>query len=224
MKKTFVFCAILLCFSSLNAIELNFSYFIPFGGGFASPVSPLGFDDLGMTFGEYFGISTGIVLYNVGGMAIKGIPGLQVNGSATGPFASLNVPLYLKLIFPLDFIKFELKGGGFLFYNFGVALSKNFDAGLGTLLGYDTLNSSFQIDNNIGIGWRIGGEFTVYITKNIGIIAGVNYLSGFSKLNIQGQYTATKGTTVTPGNVAYPDAYLDYSGLVISVGFEYLFN
>lgn len=225
MKRTIITAAMALIFAgSMHSIELNFAYFIPFNGGFASPIAPVGFDDLGFTFGDYFGISTGLVLYNVGGMAIKGIEGLQVNGASTGPFASLNIPLYLKIILPLDFIKFELKGGGFVFYNFGVALNKSFDAGLAKLLGYDTLVSSFQFDNNIGIGWRAGAEITVFITKNIGIVAGANFLSGFSVMNIRGQYTATTGTTVVPGTVNYPNAFLDYTGIVVSIGVDYLFN
>lgn len=224
MKKTLI-SAVLALFTvtSAHAIKLTFSYFVPFGGNFSTPVAPVGFDDLGVTFGDYFGISTGLNLYNIGGMNVKGIPNFSMSAAGTTSFLSLNIPLYLKIILPMNVVKIELKGGGFAFYNFGLALNKDFDAALARAYGYDTLVSSFRTDNNIGFGWRAGGDITVYVTKNIGIMIGANYLSGASTLNIQGQYTATRGTTVIPGTVNYSQAYVDYTGLTLTIGGEYLF-
>ncbi len=213
-----------LAVSGAHAIGISFSYFFPNGGRFASPIAPLGFDDIGPTFGKHFGISTGLNLYNIGGMSVKGVP-FSGEDAFTGSFISLNVPLYAKLIVPMGFVKLELKAGGFAFYNFGMQLSKEFDKAYALSLGYAALSTyELKIDNPIGLGWRVGGDLIFYVTETVGISAGVHYLSGSIPLKIRGSYFGgASGGSVVNGTVNFPDAYLDYSGWVISIGGEYNF-
>lgn len=203
-------------------IGLSFHYFFPSNGDFSNPVAPIGLDDIGIKFGDYFGISTGLTLYNIGGMSIKGLD-FSMPNSGTGPFLSLNIPLYAKLMLNIaNVVEFQVCGGGFAFYNFNVKLNGNFDRALASYKGLDTLTSTTTLDNNIGLGWMAGGKITIYVTKQIGIIFGGYYLAGESKLNINGTYVgASQAGGYTTGTIAYPNAALDYRGIVLFIGGDY---
>jgi hypothetical protein len=118
---------------------------------------------------------------------------------------------------------FRLKGGGFIFYNFGNHINYgNFDREIRNYYTWDVANSSFEYDNKIGYGFLVGGEIILYFTKKFGMNFEINYLSGGSNLNYRGSViggTLENGIRKIP--LVYPDARLDFTGWEITIGVLY---
>ena len=146
--------------------------------------------------------------------------GLSSREPLVGPFFNLMVPLELILQFGTDNFEFRIKGGGFVFYNFGTKLNNgNIDRALIEHLNWTVANNSFEFDNNIGYGYEFGVEYIQYFSRRFGVSLGANYYIGGSKLNLRGPVTgATEAQGVLTTELNFPDAKLDYTGLEISVG------
>lgn len=198
---------------------VSFSFFFPKNGYFSAPISPFSIRGLGFNLTNYLAIETGGSLYRMSGMNITD-ENLASKEPLVGPFFNLMVPLELILQFGTNDFEFRIKGGGFVFYNFGTKLNNgNLDRALLEYLSWDVANNNFQFDNNIGYGYEFGVEYIHYFSRQFGVSVGANYYIGGSKLNLRGPVTgATTQLGVITTELDFPDSRLDYTGLEISVG------
>lgn len=198
---------------------VSFSFFFPKNGYFSTPISPFSIRGIGFNLTNYLAIETGGSLYRMTGMNITD-ENLNSREPLVGPFFNLMVPLELVLQFGTNDFEFRIKGGGFVFYNFGTKLNNgNIDRALIEHLNWTVANNSFEFDNNIGYGYEFGAEYIQYFSRRFGVSIGANYYIGGSKLNLRGPVTgATTQLGVISKELDFPDARLDYTGLEISFG------
>jgi hypothetical protein len=198
---------------------VSFSFFFPKNGYFSAPISPFSIRGIGFNLTNFLAIETGGSLYRMSGMNITD-ENLKSREPLVGPFFNLMVPLELILQFGTNDFEFRIKGGGFVFYNFGTKLNNgNIDRALIEHLNWTVANNSFEFDNNIGYGYEFGIEYIQYFSRRFGVSLGANYYIGGSKLNLRGPVTgATEQLGIVTEVLDFPDAKLDYTGLEISVG------
>ena len=198
---------------------VSFSFFFPKNGYFSAPISPFSIRGIGFNLTNFLAIETGGSLYRMTGMNITD-ENLNSKEPLVGPFFNLMVPLELVLQFGTNDFEFRVKGGGFVFYNFGTKLNNgNIDRALVEHLNWTVANNRFEFDNNIGYGYEFGVEYIQYFSRRFGVSLGANYYIGGSKLNLRGPVTgATEQLGIVTEELNFPDAKLDYTGLEISVG------
>jgi hypothetical protein len=198
---------------------VSFSFFFPKNGYFSAPISPFSIRGIGFNLTNFLAIETGGSLYRMSGMNITD-ENLKSREPLVGPFFNLMVPLELILQFGTNDFEFRIKGGGFVFYNFGTKLNNgNIDRALIEHLNWTVANNSFEFDNNIGYGYEFGIEYIQYFSRRFGVSLGANYYIGGSKLNLRGPVTgATEQLGIVTEVLDFPDAKLDYTGLEISIG------
>jgi hypothetical protein len=198
---------------------VSFSFFFPKNGYFSAPISPFSLRGIGFNLTNNIAIETGASVYRMSGMNITEIP-FESKEPMVGPFFNVLVPLELVLQFGNQYFEFRLKGGGFAFYNFGTKLNTgNIDRALAEQLSWEVVNTDFEFDNKIGLGYEFGAEYIQYINNQFGISIGANYFIGGSDLNLRGNYSG--GSTslgITTQDVEYTTSQLDYTGLEISIG------
>ena len=229
-----VLLVLVLAAGSAAGVGVTFCYFLPRGGSFSHPVSPLSLQDVGLTFGRYFGVAGSLSLYTFSGMGLTEADGtpLELGAPAVGPFASILGSLVGKLILPIkirEVVRFELVGKG------GVFGCLNFDPPLITrtvedyLAGstYEALTAAFEADGRWGWGWVFGGSATWYLTSQLGVTVGALYYLGGAELRLSGSYDAYDADLGAGGyveNAPLPEtlegARLDFSGLELQVGFS----
>jgi len=224
MKKCLILIAAMTALVSTTAkcqdVGLSFSYFFPKNGDFSVPVTPLSIRGIGFDFTSFSGIETGVSLYRMSGMNIKDIP-FSSDKALVGPFFSILVPVELVIFAESRRATFKIKGGGFAFYNFDTKLNEgNIDRALKEELNWEVINTDFQVDNTIGLGYLFGGELVYYINKKLGLNMEIQYLIGESDLNMQGTYTGlpSENEGLQTVEVSYPDSKLDFTGFEISLG------
>jgi hypothetical protein len=212
---------ILLLANFAFSIGINMSYFFPSGGYFSNPIAPLSLKDFGLTLGDFFGVSTSISLYHIGGMKIKGLP-FEMDKPGVGPFTSFNLALFPKVIIPLQKAEATLFAGGFVFYNFNPKLlSGNIEQALAQAEGWDTAQTQLKFDNKWGKGMLYGASFTYYLRENLGLVLSAVYYDGSSSLNLRGECIGGKeGRVNVKKQVSYPSSKLDYRGIEFSLGVE----
>lgn len=221
MKKYIIIFVVALLSTTTQAQEfgLSFSYFIPKNGDFSTPISPFSFRGVGLNFGKYFAVETGITLYRMSGLGMKDIP-FDSKRSLVGPNFTVFVPGELVLQFPGNGFEFDIKGGGFVFYGFNQKLNYgNIDRALRTMEGWDVVNSDFAYENKPGYGIHAGVELSVNVTKQFGVSFEVNYLMGSSGLPLKGSYSG--GLLGGPNQTKAADfntAKIDLTGLEFSIG------
>ena len=67
-----------------------------------------------------------------------------------------------------------------------------------------------QFQNNFGLGYHFGVEYTFYINQQIGLSFGGEYFVGGSKLAFTGSYTgASTAGDLESVLIDYPDSRLD---------------
>jgi hypothetical protein len=198
---------------------VSFSFFFPKNGYFSAPISPFSIRGLGFNLTKNLAIETGGSLYRMSGMNITD-ENLTSREPLVGPFFNLMVPLELILQFGTDDFDFRIKGGGFVFYNFGTKLNNgNIDRALIEYLNWTVANNRFDFDNNIGYGYEFGVEYVQYFNRRFGVSLGANYYIGGAKLHLRGPVTgATEQQGVITTQLDFPDSKLDYTGLEISIG------
>ena len=204
---------------SAQEVGMSFSYFLPKGGYFTTPISPFSFRGVGVDFNRFVGVETGFTLYRMSGLAVKDLP-YEPDGPVIGPVFTLLIPLELVLQVGNSQQEFRLKGGGFLFRNFDKKLhSGNLDGAIRSFEGWDVANSDFDYENNFGFGFQAGVEYIIYVTSQFGISLGGNYFIGDADMGLEGSYTG--GVMAGPletKSVSYPDSKVDFTGLEISLG------
>jgi hypothetical protein len=222
MKKLII-TALLTTFSmQLHAqdLGLSFSYFIPKNGYFSVPVTPFSLRGVGFDLNRFFAIESGFTLYRMSGMGVKDLPWESTN-PLIGPFFTLMVPVEGVISFNFNNSAIKLKGGGFVFYNFGTNINEgNLDRELRQYLDWEVLNSDFSVNNNVGLGYHFGLEYILYFSSKFGLSFEAYYLSGNSPLDMKGSYVGipNDGDFLTQETVEYPDAKLDFTGYEFSIG------
>jgi len=199
---------------------VSFSFFFPKNGYFSAPISPLSLRGIGFNITNNLALETGGSLYRMSGMNVTHLP-FESREPIVGPFFNLMVPVELILQFGNNDFEFRIKGGGFVFYNFGTKLNYgNLDRAFVDFFNWSVANSNMQFDNKIGYGYEFGVEYVQYFSRKFGVSLGANYFIGGSNLNFRGNVSGatndSNGVIVTA--VSYPDATLDYTGLEISIG------
>ena len=198
---------------------VSFSFFLPKNGYFSAPISPFSIRGLGFNLTNYLAIETGGSLYRMSGMSVTNVP-FATREPIVGPFFNLMVPLELILQFGNNDFEFRIKGGGFVFYNFGTKLNNgNLDRALVEYLEWSVANNNFDFDNKIGYGYEFGVEYIQYFNRRFGISFGANYYIGGANLNLRGAVTGgTDQLGIITTALEFSDAKLDYTGLELSVG------
>lgn len=215
---------LILVFASLimkgQDFGLSFSYFIPKNGYFSVPVTPFSIRGVGFDITRFFAIESGFTLYRISGMGVKGLP-FESKSPLIGPFFSMMVPLEGVITFNFSNQAIKLKGGGFIFYNFDTKIIEgNLDRELIESLGWEVLNSDFNITNNIGYGYHFGAEYIIYFSKKFGISLEAYYMSGSSPLDMKGTYKGIPedGDLITEDAADFKKAELDFTGYELSIG------
>lgn len=208
--------------SYTQQVGASFSYFFPKNGYFSIPVAPISFKDLGIKFGKYAGLTSGLTLYRLSGMGVKGLP-FESKTPLMGPLFAVMLPLSLKIIIPTSILKFELIGGGFGYFPFwNHLIYGNLNKEIAEYEGWDITSSNLQFDNKFGLGYNYGAKLTYFINKKIGAVLGAFYYNASSDVNIRGEiYGGNYNQTIESKPVNYSSSKLDFSGWEISLGVDY---
>ncbi len=204
--------------SKAQEFGVSFSFFMPRNGYFSTPVSPLSLRGIGFDLNRFVSIETGFTLYRIPGMNVTGMP-FDSKEPIMGPFFSFLVPLDLVLTFGSQSNYFSLKGGGFTYINFDNRVNYgNLDRALVDFTGLEVVNSQVQFQNNLGLGYHFGAEYTFYVNQQFGLAFGAEYFVGGSKLAFVGSYTgASTAGGLESQPIDYPDSRLDFAGLELSI-------
>lgn len=197
---------------------VSFSYFLPKKGYFSTPVSPISFRGLGVDVTNWFALETGITLYRMSGLHVKGVP-FESNKPFIGPNFTFLVPAegVIQLIGQSQ--EFRIRGGVFFFAGLGNKLKEgNIDRAIRDYENWEVANSSFQFKSKPGWGTIFGAEYVFYYKNQFGISLGANYLIGDSKLNLTGSYTGGTTAGLTTVSADYPDSKVDLTGFELSLG------
>lgn len=222
MRKILLITIVSILFSIKSNSQdfgISASFFIPKNGYFSAPISPLSIRGVSLASAGIFSIDIGGSLYRMSGMSITNVP-FDTRNPMVGPFFNVMVPLEAVINLGNSNSSFLIKGGGFVFYNFGTKLNYgNLDRAMVDYLNLEIANSDFNFDNTIGYGYEFGIEYIQYLNRQFGITLGANYYIGGANLNLRG---TVKGVGIN-GNISttpidFQDAKLDYTGLEISVG------
>ena len=220
MKKILLSILFLLFLNLSHAQEfgLSFSYFLPRNGYFSTPISPFSLRGVGVSLNNYLAIQTGASLYRMSGLNIIDIP-MESKDALLGPNFTVFVPLELVLQLQGRKAEFDIKGGAFAFHGFGQKLNYgNFDRTIRQYENWAVANADLNFDNNPGVGWQAGVEFSFNVTQQFSVSLEVNYLMGTAKFPLKGSYTGGINNSITTKIVDYPEAKVDFTGLEFSIG------
>ncbi|MCG8318852.1 MAG: hypothetical protein MI921_05085 [Cytophagales bacterium] len=206
-------------------IGVSASFFIPENGYFSAPISPISLRGVGINMTDYLSLETGITLYRMSGLNVKELP-FESKKPLIGPAFTVLVPLELVLEFGVENHVFQIKGGGFSFFNFDQKINEgNLDRALLDYTGWEVLNSNFDADNNIGFGIHFGAEYILYIKNNFGISMGGYYYLGQAEVNLSGTLTGGSGNSgIDTISESFPGSEVDFTGLEISLGILFSTN
>jgi hypothetical protein len=225
MKRTIFILSIFLMIISSNigkAQSIGFSYLFPSNGYFSHPIAPVHIN-LPLKFNNFFQISPGISLQNIGGMSMSGFGDEYKSDRAlVGPFQSFNFSVIPTIVIPTKYIELELMGGAFGFLSMNKKLmTGNFNDMLTEAHSYTSIQSDLNFENHIfGWGYVFGAKLNFYVRDNIwGYISGKYYI-GNQAMPINGiiNYTSTDNQTLQEKNINFPDALINYQGFEISIG------
>lgn len=125
---------------------VSFSFFFPKNGYLSTPISPFSLRGIGFDLTQNIAIETGGTLYRMSGMNISNLP-FESRDPLVGPFFNVLVPLELVFKVGTQDFEFKVKGGGFLFYNFGTKLNEgNIDRALRVYHDWEVVNSNLQFE------------------------------------------------------------------------------
>ena len=208
--------------ASASGIGISLSYLFPRDGTFSTPVSPLSVRDIGVTFGQYVGVSAGLSLYSMHGLALRSGDDLAVvYPNVIGPVYTGVASLAAKVIAPLGPVRLTASVGGFGAYLIDM---HTIDGGFDKLVREEeevtAVTTDFTIDGSWGFGWVFGGSVLVEITEEFGILLGANYYLGGAPVTITGSYSGDASGASPPPYL--DDVSIDLSGLEISIGAELL--
>ena len=205
--------------SKAQSIGVSFSYFLPKDGYFSAPISPFSFRGLGFDVTNWFALETGITLYRMSGLKVKGVP-FESKKPFVGPNFTFLVPVEGVIQIVGSSQEFKLRGGVFFFVGAGTKLNEgNIDRAIREYEAWDVANSNFDFENHPGWGTHFGAEYVVYFRDQFGISFGANYFIGDAKLNLAGSYTGFEPLQgLTTRNVEFQDSKIDFTGFEISLG------
>jgi hypothetical protein len=208
------------------SVGVTSSIFLPRNGYLSYPVAPLSFRNIGVSFGDYLGLSGSLSLYSIRGLGLRDADNqvIDTDEPVVGPMHSLLVPLFLEVRLPVKATELTLKGGIFGFYNFGMHLM------LGSLDRYILANDppaitavTTDIDDyggRLGFGYVFGADLTWYFMDNVGLVLGALYYLGKARMDFSGTYD-TAGTQDVALPTEISEARLDFSGLELILGVSY---
>lgn len=224
MKKVrlVLFLFVLLASTNLFSQSLGFSYFIPKYGYFSNPIAPISYS-MPLKFNNYFLISPGIGLTNIGGMSMTGFPdGYNSERALIGPFQTLELNLIPTIVIPMGkSVKINLMGGVFGFMSFSPKVIKgNFNDMFADANAFRALDSNVSIDKSLfGWGYLFGGRINFKVTKKAWGYIGANYYIGGQKMALNGTYTGVDNLdVVTDDTFNFADTKLLFQGLQLSIG------
>ncbi|HYG02211.1 MAG TPA: hypothetical protein VD927_07170 [Chryseosolibacter sp.] len=196
---------------------LSFSYFIPKNGEFSTPISPFSIRGIGVDLNKFLALETGVSLYRMSGLNLKGLP-FESKKSLLGPNFTVLVPAELVLQLRGSSFQFDIKGGGFFFYGFDQRINYgNLDRAIRTYEQWEVANTTASFKNHPGFGYHAGFEFTVYVTSQVGISLETNYLVGEAKFPLSGSYSGGD-TSMETRSFDYAQSKIDMTGLEFSIG------
>ncbi|MDH5399590.1 MAG: hypothetical protein OEX02_15680, partial [Cyclobacteriaceae bacterium] len=207
----------LLCSGPLAMTQnmgISFSFFFPKNGELSMPVSPFSYRGVALPFSDYLGVQTGITVYRMPGLNIKGLP-FESQKPLYGPNFTGYVPLELYFQMGSKSATFTMKGGVFGFYSvFNKLNYGNLDRQIRDYEQWAVANADLKFTNKPGWGYQGGVELLVPVNRQFSLTFEVNYLSGYSKLNLEGAYTGgNMAGALQTRNVSWPDAKVDLTGL-----------
>ncbi len=223
MRKSFLLLLFILFFSFNYTFSqsVGFSYFFPRYGHFSNPIAPVNFS-LPVKIGNFFQVSPGIGMYNIGGMSMTEFPDNYNSQKAlVGPFQSLELTLLPAIVLPFKTFKIHFVGGVFGFFAFNQKIIESeFNEMFAEANYLTSCDSQLNFKNN-GFGWGYiyGVKLSFKVNKKAWGYIGANYYTGSQLIKIEGSYIATTdANTITSGTLSFPMSKLLYSGLQISVG------
>ncbi|MDP4267345.1 MAG: hypothetical protein Q8880_07920 [Bacteroidota bacterium] len=223
IKLLIILVFIVLFFNKSKSQSIGVSYFFPNHGYFSIPVAPLTYSQSFQLF-DFFSIAPGGSLFSIGGMNLKDLPeGFSSVRPLAGPFHSVILNLQGIITIPIRKIDFNLKGGGFAFYNIDLRLlDGNIDRMIASSEKWDAATSDMKFDSKIGYGYLYGVSLTYYISKTNSLEFGANVYTGLAPINLRGTYIG--------GNIGgqlekrvFPEnkSKLDFSGIEAIVSFSF---
>jgi hypothetical protein len=229
-RKIFVVLLVLALSATQGwTVDVSSSLFWPRNGYLSYPVAPLSFRNIGVSFGDYLGVSGSLSLYSIRGLGLRDADNkvIDTDDPVVGPMHSLVLPFFLQVTLPVKKTEITLKGGVFGFFNFGMNLM------LGNLDRYilDTdpagpvaaTSDLSDYGGRLGFGYVFGGDVTWYFTDNVGLVLGALYYLGKTKMNFEGNYDSDVALNVPlPSEIR--EARLDFSGLELILGVSYKMN
>lgn len=222
MKKRILLLTVLSVFvcSGLMSQSIGFSYFFPKNGHFSNPIAPVSLS-LPLKFNNYFQITPGIVMNNIGGMSMTGFPdNYDSQRPLIGPFQSFETTLLPTISIPTKNVKVDIMGGIFGVATFNTRiLSGNFNDMIREAYEYQVVNSDMSI-NKSAMGWGyIGGiRFNFKVASSAWAYIGANYYFGGQNMPLKGSYSAYGSNGIENVTVEYKDSRLLYEGFAISLG------
>jgi hypothetical protein len=219
MKKIFLATIIAVSALPLAAQDfgLSFSYFLPKNGYFSTPISPFSIRGLGVDLNRFFALETGVSLYRMSGLNLKGLP-FESKSPLIGPNFTILVPA--ELVFQLrgNALEFDIKGGGFFFSALGNKINYgNFDRALRTYSGWEVANSDLTFKAQPGFGYHGGADLTINVTSDVGVSLEANYFVGEAKFPVSG--TMRGGVSmIETRQLDFEEAKIDFTGLEFSIG------
>jgi len=178
---------------------------------------------LPLKFNNYFKISPGIGLSNIGGMSMTGFSdNYNSEVPLVGPFQTLELNLIPAIVLPFKTVKIDFAGGIFGFVSFNTRLLEgNFNTMLSDANNFDFIHTNTNIDKKaIGWGGVFGLKISFRVTKSAWGYIGAHYYMGEQKMALNGEYYGVSNTTITHGSFDFQNTSLLYHGLQISVGAE----
>ena len=211
----------LTAIGSLNAQSVGFSYFFPKHGYFSNPIAPINIS-LPVKVGNYFQVSPGIGMYNIGAMSMTGFADeFNSERPLVGPFQSLELTIIPAIVLPFKTFKIDFNGGAFGFFAFNQKLIKSeFDQMICEVYDYSAIGSNISMDKS-GFGWGFiyGVKLSFKVAKNAWGYIGANYYNGAQIGDISGTYKALdSGNNIINGTFDITNKKILYHGLQLSVG------
>jgi len=221
--KPVITASIVICLLFSTRIQaqemgVSFSYFLPKKGYFSAPISPISFRGLGVNVTNWFALETGVTLYRMSGLHVKGVP-FESNKPFIGPNFTFLVPAEAVIQLVGQNQEFRIHGGVFFFMGAGTKLNEgNIDRAIRDYEAWEVANSDFRFKNKPGWGTLFGAEYVFYYKNQFGVSLGASYLIGDSKLNLSGSYTGGTSAGLSTVTMDYPDSKVDLTGFEISLG------
>jgi hypothetical protein len=211
-----------LFYTSVYSQSIGVSYFFPKNGYFSNPIAPISFS-VPLQFNQYFQISMGIQMNNIGGMSMTGFPdNYDSQRPLIGPFQSVEINLIPTIKIPMGkSVRIDLMGGVYAFSTFNCKLiSGNFDEMLLETYNLQAVNSDFLVKKSpLGWGYVTGVRLNFKLSGKLMLYTGANYYLGSQIMEFSGSFLGfDQDNNPALHEKNYTDLSLLYHGLSISLG------